>query len=324
MRKAGKRKWLRRLVWVLLSFIILIAAGWTYQTIGVRMDMKDYEPPGRLYEVDGGRMHVFTGGEGEATVVFASGWGTANPYVDFMPLYERLRARTKVAVYDRFGYGYSDGTDKKRDVDAIVEEIRQALTAAGQRPPYVLVGHSLGSLETIRYAQKYPGEVKGIVLIDGGSPEYYESRPSLTLIPFLQGMLVKSGAARLLYRFDGFEESMADQRNGLRMLSAELRKLDRVSTLMKTGNRNMIDEIRRSRDNARLILQGQKPLDVPLTVLTADYMGKPEPAWQSTQAALPSWSVNGKQIVVPDSSHYIHHYRPDLVADEILALAYEP
>jgi hypothetical protein len=96
-----------------------------------------------------------------------------------------------------------------------------------------------------------------------------------------------------------------------------------MATLRKAGNRDMTDEIRKSRSNAQRILEGKKPLDVPITVLTADYFGalSEDPEWASSQAEFPSWSRAGKQIVVEDTSHYIHSYRPDDVVREALALA---
>ncbi|MNP72909.1 hypothetical protein D3C76_1695470 [compost metagenome] len=85
----------------------------------------------------------------------------------------------------------------------------------------------------------------------------------------------------------------------------------------------MIDEIRQSRKNAAVVLTEKKPLDIPMTFLTADEFGKlsDDKAWMDSQAALPTWSVSGKQIIVHDSSHYIHSYQPDLVVKELLELA---
>ncbi|WP_010344803.1 alpha/beta fold hydrolase, partial [Paenibacillus peoriae] len=153
------KKWLKRL-WktVVIGFVailVFLGAGAIYEQVSVRKDLKSYTPSGKLYDVDGKRMHLYAGGQGDVTVVFASGWGTANPYVDFSPLYEKLAPHVKFAVYDRFGYGYSDTTDKKRDIDTITNEIHKVLQASGQKPPYLFVGHSLGSLETLRFAQKY-------------------------------------------------------------------------------------------------------------------------------------------------------------------------
>ncbi|ASA21235.1 hypothetical protein [Paenibacillus donghaensis] len=60
-----------------------------------------------------------------------------------------------------------------------------------------------------------------------------------------------------------------------------------------------------------------------LCLLTADYFGKlgDDQSWMNSQAALPSWSVAGKQIIVKDSSHYIHSYQPELVVEELLQLS---
>lgn len=268
-------------------------------------------------------MHLYADGAGDTTVVFASGWGTANPYSDFYPLYEGLRGHVQLAVYDRFGYGYSDTTGRKRDIDSITDEMHEVLRQSGQQPPYVLVGHSLGALEIIRYAQRFPDEVKGIVMIDSGSPEYYKASSALTIIPIVQRLALKTGLIRALYRFDRFQDNANDQRNALKLLPQELTELDRKSTLLLLGNRDMTDEIRQSRRNAETILKDKETFDFPLTVLSADYFGQfaNDKLWIDSQAAFPEWSSEGKQIIVPDSSHYIHHYKPDVVVEEILKIA---
>ncbi len=51
--------------------------------------------------------------------------------------------------------------------------MHESLGKAGEKLPYILVGHSMGSLEAIRFAQMYKDEVKGIVMIEAGNPEYY-------------------------------------------------------------------------------------------------------------------------------------------------------
>lgn len=308
----------------MLAFAVLLAAAGTlYQTYGLSQDAKTYKPVGKLYDVAGHRMHLYVAGQGDTTVVFASGWGTPSPYADFSTLYAGLEPHVKVAVYDRFGYGFSDTTGQKRDIDTIVDEIHELLSDAGLKPPYVFVGHSLGSLETIRYAQRFPDEVKGIALIEGGSPEYYAARDGYTIIPYAYRALRTIGALRLLYQAKGFSEWVNDQSNGLRLLPDNLKNLDRQAALLKAGNRDMTDEIRRSRSNAKIVLSGRKPLDIPMTVLTADYFGKldEDKAWRDSQAALTSWSTSARQLLVPNTSHYIHAYKPDIVVQAILELA---
>jgi len=318
------RKRVRNAALVALGLLLAtLGGGWAYQLVGSARDAAAYRPVGTLHEVAGHRMHLYLGGRGPATVVFASGWGTASPYADFSPLYDELESYANVAVYDRFGYGFSDTTGRPREIDAIVDELHALLEAGGAKPPFVFVGHSLGALEAIRYAQRYPDDVKGLLMVDGGSPEYYASRDGLTIIPYTYRALRVTGALRALYHADGFEAWANDQSNGLLHLSDDMRELSRKATLLKTGNRDMTDEIRKSRSNAQRILEGGKPLDVPITVLTADYFGalSEDLEWESSQAAFPSWSRAGKQIVVEDTSHYIHSYRPDVVVREALALA---
>ncbi|SFE81745.1 Pimeloyl-ACP methyl ester carboxylesterase [Paenibacillus catalpae] len=310
-------------LYFLVLLLTLIGVGSLYQWYGSAQDARSYKPVGKLYDVAGNKMHLYVGGQGDTTVVFASGWGTPNPYADFSPLYKGLEPHVKVAVYDRFGYGFSDTTDRKRDIDTITNEIHELLRAANLKPPYIFVGHSLGSLETIRYAQQYPGEVKGILLIEGGSPEYYARQDGYTVISYGYRALRNIGALRALFQVNGFSEWANDQSNGLRLLPGDLKALSNKAMLLKAGNRNMTDEIRQSRANAKIILADKKPLDIPLTVLTADYFGKlgKDKAWENSQAALPSWSRSGKQIIVPSSSHYIHSYQPGAVVRELLKLS---
>ncbi|MBB6024219.1 pimeloyl-ACP methyl ester carboxylesterase [Paenibacillus sp. JGP012] len=321
------KKWRKRLVKFLIVdlslIIILLGSGLIYQQVGTSKDEKSFTPPGKLYEIHGNKMHLYTGGEGDVTIVLASGWGTANPYVDYYPLYEKLAPNAKFAVYDRFGYGYSDKTDKTRDVDTVADELHELLQVSGQKPPYVLVAHSLGSLETIRFAQKYPDLVKGIVMIDGGSPEYYENdldNPADTVGGFGNQFRIKTGLFRLSMQSQQVVDASNANRNELKLIPADLKKADKTALLLNYGNANTIDELREANANAQAVIANKKPLPFPLTILTADYFGKAEPDWVKTQTEFKSWSTQFKQVLVKDTEHYIHQYHPDIVADEILEI----
>jgi len=75
-----------------------------------------------------------------------------------------------VFAYNRPGYGNSDAVATPRDGRTVVEELRQVLRQKGLKPPYVLVGHSLGGLYMQWFARAYPDEVKGLVLVDAMYP----------------------------------------------------------------------------------------------------------------------------------------------------------
>jgi pimeloyl-ACP methyl ester carboxylesterase len=51
-------------------------------------------------------------------------------------------------------------------VSDTVNDLHAALKAAGVPGPYVLVGHSLGGVEARWFAEQWPQEVAGMVLVD--------------------------------------------------------------------------------------------------------------------------------------------------------------
>lgn len=101
-------------------------------------------------------------------VVFEAGargtidkWGT---------VLESVGRDATVFAYHRPGYGNSDVATTPRDGRTIVEELRQVLQHKGLKPPYVLVGHSLGGLYMQLFARAHPDEVQGLVLVDAVYP----------------------------------------------------------------------------------------------------------------------------------------------------------
>ena len=87
-------------------------------------------PLGELVEVNGNNMSVYTEGNGDKTLVFMSGGGTCSPILDFKSLYSLLNNEYKIAVVEKFGYGFSDVVDESRDIDTILSETRMALKKA--------------------------------------------------------------------------------------------------------------------------------------------------------------------------------------------------
>lgn len=104
-------------------------------------------------------------GDGTATVVFEAGMGdTGDIWRKVQTAVASGCART--LAYNRAGYPGSPGNGAARDAASIVAELRDVLAARGLRPPYVLVGHSLGGLYMQYFARNFPDEVAGLLLVD--------------------------------------------------------------------------------------------------------------------------------------------------------------
>lgn len=129
---------------------------------------------GDLVEVNNHRIHIYRCGNiNNPTLVFLAGSGTVAPAFDFKVLYQKLSNNFRIVVIEKFGYGYSDICEVDCHIDTLVSIERQALENLGEKGPFVLVPHSMGGLEAIRWKQKYPDEIKAIIGIDMATPLAY-------------------------------------------------------------------------------------------------------------------------------------------------------
>lgn len=121
-------------------------------------------PLGRYYDVGGRRLWLHRSGSGSPAVVFLPGGGAVG--LDYLNVQERAAELTTSVVYDRAGTGWSDRVELPRTSAAATDELRLLLRVAGLPAPYLLVGHSLGGLYARHYAQRFPDEVAGLLLMD--------------------------------------------------------------------------------------------------------------------------------------------------------------
>lgn len=198
------------LLGLLILFAIFLIIMIIYNQIMLQMNKDLYKTPlGKLIEVDGHNMSIYTEGEGEHTIVFMSGWGTASPILDFKPLYSRLSNQYRIVVVEKFGYGFSDIVGGERSFDTILRQDREALEKAGIKAPYVLCAHSYSGYEATLWAQKYPDEVEAIVGLDmctanSKSEEMYKQVKESMKFAVVYGKFVKATG---LLRFWSLDES---------------------------------------------------------------------------------------------------------------------
>ncbi|MBG6136062.1 alpha/beta fold hydrolase [Longispora fulva] len=108
----------------------------------------------------------------DPAVVFVSALG--EPAAVWSPVRSLLTAGSRTLAYDRAGIGASPArpTDQRvATYQTLASELHATLAGAGIASPWVLVGHSVGALIVRAFAQQWPGEVAGLVLVDSSVPE---------------------------------------------------------------------------------------------------------------------------------------------------------
>lgn len=158
-----KRRQRRRGRLLALFFALLVVLGGGYEAISEAVDVRRYPPPGDMVDLGGYSLHLHCTGEGSPTVILEGGLGGG---VVTWPFVQPVVAMsTRVCSYDRSGWAWSGGSAPGSGHDAVVR-LHTLLERAGEKAPYILVGHSLGGLYNQLYVAAYPDEVVGMVLVE--------------------------------------------------------------------------------------------------------------------------------------------------------------
>jgi pimeloyl-ACP methyl ester carboxylesterase len=118
----------------------------------------------RQVDAGGHNVRMLVAGAGPPTVILeSSGMAPLESWSRVQPAVSRF---ARVVSYDHAGYWGSQSGPKPRDARQIARELHAALASAQIAPPYVLVGYSFGGPFVRVFADLYPGEVAGLVLVD--------------------------------------------------------------------------------------------------------------------------------------------------------------
>ncbi len=123
----------------------------------------------RFVAVDSSKIWVNTIGiedrkEGQAVVVFESGYGT--PMDNWDKVLAGIAELAPIVTYDRPGIGKSEPIDEMPGIKNVSDRLVRMLTHLDLEPPYLLVGHSLGGLYVRGFANYYPELLAGLIIID--------------------------------------------------------------------------------------------------------------------------------------------------------------
>jgi pimeloyl-ACP methyl ester carboxylesterase len=295
---------------------------------------------------DGRQLAFVCMGEGSPTVILTPGAG-ANSF-SWAPVQAAIAKVTRVCAWDRPGWGLSDGSTAPQTVATTSADLETALAAATLRGPYVLVGHSLGSYESLLFADRHPERIVGMVLVDPSIPDQFaimERIAPLRTAQFRQQQVA----------LDTFHVCAAQIRSGVlqpggpdpdncitypAFMPDELRTAlaSKVlgNPLQYESQASFLSNIPKS---SRIVVNSQRNYrDMPLVVLTATLQPRPEPEaspeqlaeaaawdaeWNRGHDALAALSTRGINARVPGASHNTQNTRPQVVIDAVEAVVAE-
>lgn len=320
----------------------LLACSTTAQSAPPSNAMSAYARPGQLVKLPGGlRINLRCAGTGVPTIVLTAGAGEQS--LTWHALQAHLAQTHRVCSWDRPGFGFSDPSGAPMDVSHLTDSLEAALKAGRVRPPYLLVGHSLGSFETLMLAFRHPHDVAGIVLIDPAGPhqdarfkkaapasyalidaaqtqQTADLRRCITIAPSPSAV---AGPSCVMKPIPGYPDDL--NRALIRMDREIARKKDSLALLvtMYSGvdSRELSAAWWPLGTIPLIVLTAGNPPSIPLTAAAKGDLGAFVAEWSAIHDDIAHLSTRGINRRIAGSGHYIYEDRPAVVFDAIEGVA---
>jgi pimeloyl-ACP methyl ester carboxylesterase len=299
--------------------------------------------PGRLIDIGGHRLHLHAMGDRAPVVVFDAALGGSS--ISWTFVHEPVSAFARAVTYDRAGFGWSDAGPLPRTAGRAADELRVLLDRAGERPPFVVVGHSYGGLVMQIFAARYRADVTGIVLVDPAQPEDWlhpapkeQAKIDRGVRLCRQGQIAsRLGIARVVSELVGIGAVGPARRlvdaisrgdlgadtdwllAPLWKLPAEVRRPLRRAWTRPKFYEALGSQIATISESARETIEAAREGygDVPLVTIS---MTDPGDHRLRQQEALARLSTRGRHIVASHSGHWVPLDEPDLIVAEIRSI----
>lgn len=305
----------------LLSLALMVGTIWEFMARSKAA--RAFPPPGRLVDIGGRLIHLDCRGTGAPVVVFEAGLDTLGS-LSWAAVHDAVAQTTRACAYSRAGIMWSDGAGRPFSVAGAAEDLHRTLAAAGEKGPFVMVGHSLGGPYLLAYAGRYADEVAGLVFVDASHPDQVarmreaigkDLSPSTAMISAAAavawtGLLraavptgVPPHAPPSIAGPSGayFPTSL---RPVLQELEAIEATLAAAGAARKLGDRPLV-----------VLTAGAKmsPEELKESELTAEQGDRLKAVWRNLQDEEATWSTRSRHETLPDASHYIQFDKPDVV-----------
>jgi pimeloyl-ACP methyl ester carboxylesterase len=295
-----------------------------------------FAKPHQLVDIGGRKMNLYCSGQGATTVVFDAPSGEAG--WNWFSVQPAVARHTRACVFDRAGLGFSEPAKRPNTSDNVAEDLHKLLAGAGVKPPYVMVGNSLGGANVQVYAYRYPTEVKGLVLVE---PQHEDEtsrmdKASQGNLKKVYAMVTEQNNYCMAAARKGMKAGSEEQKNCIgnpaENYGPALGAAVASATTRPAYWRANIDEWNAIKVSDEQLRKLRRPFgDLPMVVLTRGVSpyavpGKPQSALNKAmedenvaiQKEIAALSTRGTQRVVPGAGHVIHADKPEAVVDAVL------
>lgn len=313
-----------------ITELVILAVTSLYQAIANHQENQQ-PPPGTITTTDRSKIHWYTQGSGETTILIDHSLGGVEGYL----LIDKLAKLGKVVIFDRPGYGWSKPNWHPRTSQQINIELQNLLQTAQIQPPYILVGDSFGSYNMRLFAHSYPEQVSGLIMIDGLHQDQMLSLPLrlkiLKIFFAISFIFVSLGAALGIVRILGllglFEiikpELKRGEPNRLQQVKRSFYRASHWLTMAR--EMNSLDtsgkQLRVANDLGGLPVINIKAatfLRLPLPAIFWSWLMNPaDRARDQIHLALAKVSTNSQQLLAPNSSHFVWVDQPGIMVEAV-------
>jgi pimeloyl-ACP methyl ester carboxylesterase len=290
--------------------------------------------PGRLIDIAGRKLHVNCTGSGPATdgpskrtgptIVLEA--GASSFAIDWSLVQPAIARTSRVCSYDRAGSGWSDPRTDVETPARIVADLHAALGAAGEKPPYVMVGASAGGLYVRLYQLDYPSEVIGLVLVDPSTEDRLFTTYQQRVVPIasLTAEQLLSTLPTTAVNIPARQPQTGAPFDRLPADLYELRiKIDRrlIGSMPPSVSPEIVREASEGqRAGLARLLDSRGRADNPMRNTPVIVLTRGQNAGQGlaeAHAGLARLSTNSRHAVVPMAGHEIHLFTPEVVIQAI-------
>ena len=190
----------------------------------------------------------------------------------------------------------------------VLSETRQALSQANVTGPFIILSHSMASLESLAWQEKYPDEVKALIGLDWALPSSYEDLKDNQTLLMVGYWSSKIGLLRY------FPESFYIKNPTLTETERQQYKLLAYKQLMSQA---MLHESRLAKENAKKVPSSINPkISALLLVSNGEGTSFSQSEWQHYAETFASGQSN-VQIIYMDAPHDLYHYQNNELVSRI-------